>query len=259
MTGKKTLTKKKRSAWTKRIISSEVSSLVPISAKLNKINSLSADKYMERFHKAAKRHGFRARLLDSGRVVYYLGKGPAKVAIISGIHGEERSGPVALLAWLESTKRRNLIPKNVSLLVCPIIGHEAWNNKRRFESGRMNLNCVWNKERAPKYIHELKNELENFQPQIFVDIHEDSTIKDKEPYLFRNKKVKGLVKSLQIALWVPRKKGLWQYPEYKGTSETFACELGCGETTTLETPQTKSLRSRVGFDLAAIKWILKHT
>jgi hypothetical protein len=253
-----TKARSKRSAWNKTLVSQEVTSLCGLSRKLNIINNLPAEKYMERFARAAKRHGFRARYLSGGRCVYYLGRGPGKVAIISGIHGEERSGPVSLLTWLEGNKRGSLIPKKVSLLVCPLVGHDAWNNKTRLENGRMNLNSVWAKERAPGYIHELKREIKNFDPSVFVDIHEDCTIKDKEPYLFRNKRVKGMIRGLQVALGVSRKKGLWESPEYKGTSETFVFDLGCKETTTLETPQTKPIKSRVGFDLAAIKWIIEH-
>ena len=251
-------TKSKSSVWNKPLISQEVAALFGLSRKLNIINNLSAQKYMDRFAKAAKRHGFRARYLDDDRFVYCLGHGPSKIAIISGIHGEERSGPISLLTWLEGSKRGSLIPKNVSLLICPLVGHDAWNKRTRLENAKTNLNSVWSRERAPRYIHELKRQIKNFNPSIFVDIHEDSTIKDKEPYIFRNLKVKGVVRSLQAALGVSKKKGLWESPEYKGTSETFVFDIGCKETTTLETPQTKPIESRVGFDLAAIKWILKH-
>lgn len=254
----KARSKKNKSAWLVPVVAETIASLQPITKKLSGINKLDAESYMERFSIAAKRHGFRAKSIGDGRFVYTLGKGPRKISMISGIHGEERSGPVVLLSWLESTKRRKLIPKDVSLMICPLVGHDAWNNNFRFENGKTNLNSVWAKEKAPKYIHDLKRQLRLFKPGVFVDFHEDVTIKDKEPYIFRNGNLSGLVKNLQVYLGVSSKKGLWYPPQYKGTSETFVFENGCLETTTVETPQTMPLRHRVGFNLTLIKWLLEN-
>lgn len=251
--------RRRGSAWKSEIVVQEVRKMRNRTSKLKTIDNLPASEYMLRFDQAAKKHRFRVKRLSDGRSVYQLGKGPVKISIISGIHGEERAGPVSLLAWLELTKKGYLIPEHVTLLVCPLVGHEAWNNRRRHESGKTNLNSVWARERAPKYIHELKKELRRFKSQVFLDIHEDSTIRDNEPYIFRHQMIRGKILELQGALGVSPRKGLWKSPKYRGTSETFVYDTGCFETSTLETPQTKSLRSRVGFDLAAIKWVLENT
>lgn len=253
-------TKPRKSAWQKPLISQEVSALCGSSRKLNIINNLPADKYMERFAKAAKRHGFKAQFLASGRIIYYLGKGPQKISLMSGIHGEERAGPIALLTWLETARKGKLIDKKkISLMICPLVGHDAWNKRFRLENGKINLNSVWARDRAPRYVHEIKRAIENFEPTIFVDFHEDSTITDKEPYIWRNQAAKGIILNLQHAFGCPPKKGLWKSPQFKGTTETFVyISTGCLETTTIETPQTKLLRSRVGFDLAVLKWIVKQ-
>lgn len=251
--------RRRASAWKSEIVVQEVRKMRNRTSKLKTIDNLPASEYMLRFDQAAKKHRFRVKRLSDGRSVYQLGKGPVKISVISGIHGEERSGPVALLAWLELTKKGYLIPGHVTLLVCPLVGHEAWNHRRRHEKGKMNLNSVWARQSPPKYIHELKKELRRFKSKVFLDIHEDSTIRDNEPYIFRHQMVRGKILDLQGALGVSPRKGLWKSPKYRGTSETFVYDTGCFETSTLETPQTKSLRSRVGFDLAAIKWVLENT
>lgn len=227
---------------------------------LNVINGLTAERYLKRFYKAAQKHGFKKYSLSQGRHVYYLGDGPHRVVIISGIHGEERAGPVALLTWLEETKRDKLIPKGVSLMICPLVAHAAWNNNIRLEN-RANLNNAWIRPMAPDYIHELKTEIINLNPVIFLDFHEDETIVDGEPYICNNKKNQGIIANLKESLGVGPRKGLWQNPsdsEQRGTSEAWAWSIGCRETATIETPIRKLLIRRVGFDLAVIKWILKN-
>lgn len=248
-----------RSAWRNILVAKEVRKLRYRTSKFETINNLEANEYMDRFDQAAKKHKFKKKKLSEDRAIYFLGNGSVKIAIISGIHGEERAGPVALLSWLEMTRKNYLIPEHITLMVCPLVGHDAWNNHAREENGKINLNEVWERKQIlPKYISELKTAIQTFKPAIFMDIHEDSTIEDNEPYLFRERRVNGIIKKLQKALGVSTLKGLWKNPEYRGTSETFVFRNGCLETTTLETPQTKMLKSRVGFNLAAIKWILKN-
>lgn len=246
-----------QSAWRSFLVAKEIRKLRNLTTKFRTIDRLEATEYMERFDAAAKKHRFKKTKLSEGRAVYRLGNGSIRIAIISGIHGEERAGPIALLSWLEMTRKEYLIPEHVSLMICPLVGHDAWNNREREENGTINLNEVWaRKQMLPSYISELKVQLQSYKPSIFVDIHEDSTIEDNEPYLFRERRVNGIIKKLQKALGVSPLKGLWKNPEYRGTSETFVFRNGCLETTTIETPQTKVLKSRVGFNLAALKWIV---
>lgn len=253
--------KRPKSAWRKRIVSKEINCLKPLTGKLNKINNLPADLYMKRFMAAAKKHGFRVKTLSGGRSVFYYGKGPVKLAFLSGIHGEERSGPVSLLTMLETTKKGELFDKKaISLMICPLVGFDAWNNKTRLENKKINLNCVWTDQykRRPRYVGEIEKELLRFKPEFYVDFHEDSTITDKEPYMFRHKSNKGVVFLLQKTMGVSRKKGTWvRCADSLGTSEDLMFANGCHETTTIETPQTKPLRFRVGFDLALIGWLFK--
>jgi len=265
------ITPRTKSAWRKRIVTTEVAKLEGFLPKLYKINNLSAESFMKRFDKAAKVHGFRAKRMRFGRSVYFLGKGPQKVLFNAGIHGEERAGPIALLTWLENTPKGALISKDFSLMISPLVGHDAWNNKQRKENNKINLNSVWisknetksrfkfAKVRPPKYVTDIRKEIIKFNPTFFLDFHEDTTIKDNEPYLFRNQKNRGAIYNLQEAVGVSRKKGVWQLEDAnKTTAETFVYELGCEQTSTVETPQTKPLKFRVAFDLAIIGWTFKN-
>jgi len=253
----KTHNKKKKSAWRNKLVSSKISALKKVTKSLIKINKLTHEDYMKRFSLAAEKHNFSSVDLGSSRKVFYLGNGAIRLALISGIHGEERAGPISLLKFLERTKAGKLIPSNVSLLISPLLGFDAWDKQSR-ENEEINLNEAWSKKAAPDYIHQLKIELENFKPDLFFDFHEDSTIEDEEPYLFRRKANKNIIFELQDALDVCRKKGIWRKSvEYPGSSESFAHSIGCPETTTVETPQTQPLRNRVGFDLAILDWVMK--
>jgi hypothetical protein len=252
-----TLKKKKKSAWKNKLVSSKILALKRVSKTLSNINKFSHENYMKRFIVAAEKHNFSCVELGSNRKVFYLGSGAMHLAIISGIHGEERAGPIALLKFLERTKVGSLIPNNISLLISPLLGFDAWDKKSR-ENEKLNLNESWSKKAAPDYIHKLKIELENFKPDLFFDFHEDSTIEDEEPYLFRRKSNKNIIFELQNAMDICRKKGIWRKSvEYPGSSESFAHSIGCPETTTVETPQTQPLRNRVGFNLAVLDWIMK--
>ena len=258
-------TTKSKSAWKKKIVAKEVALLKPMVGKLHRINNLPAETYMNRFVAAAKKHGFKKRSLSFGRALFYLGTGPKKVLITSGIHGEERAGPIALLHYLENTPKGQLIAANSTLMVCPLIGHDAWNNKKRKENNKTNLNSVWYHKhdkdpktlRIPRYIQEMKRAIIKFKPEFFLDFHEDTTIKDKEPYCFRMNTNRGMVYNLQGVFGLSRKKGVWSYPDWIGTTETFVAQTGRLETTTIETPQSKHLKFRVGFDLGVLKWLKK--
>jgi len=248
--------KKKKSAWKNKLVIDKISSLRS-SKTLLKINKYTHQKYIKRFDIAAEKHKFSTKDLGLGRKAYFLGNGVVHLAIISGIHGEERAGPIALLKMLEKTRKGKLIPNNISLVIVPLIAFDAWNKQNR-ENGGINLNESWTKKFAPDYIHNLKNELTSFKPDIFLDFHEDSTIEDKEPYLFRRRGNKNIIFELQNAIDVCRKKGIWRKCiEHPGSSESFAHSIGCPETTTIETPQTEPLRSRVGFDLAILDWLFR--
>lgn len=132
-----------RSAWRSLLVAREIKKLRNLTTKFPTIDNLEASEYMERFEIAAKKHRFKKTKMSEGRAVFHLGNGPIRIAIISGIHGEERAGPIALLSWLEMTRKDYLIPEHISLMICPLVGHDAWNNRAREENGTVNLNEVW--------------------------------------------------------------------------------------------------------------------
>lgn len=251
------INKTKRSAWNNELVLDELYRVKRFGPKFRKIDNLSAQDYMTRFKKAADKHGFKHKELSAGRAMFTLGTGKMRVSMISGIHGEERSGPVALLSWLELTPKGRLIGDHVSLFVCPLVGHQAWNMNEREEKKNLNLNQVWRWKSAPKYVQELRTELTKFKSDMYMDFHEDSTIEDKEPYVFREKKTGEYIKIIQTTFSLSKTKGVFKRsnPEYHGTSEDFALRLGCKNTTTIETPLDKYLRFRVGFNLALLKYV----
>jgi hypothetical protein len=248
--------KKRKSSWNNELVVSRIAVLKRQSKSLSKIDKLSYQDYMERFSIAAEKHNFTFIDLGSSRKAFVLGTGSIHLAMISGIHGEERAGPIALLKFLERTKKGRLIPDNISLFISPILGSEGWDKRDRINDN-VNLNDVWSWKSAPNYIHNVKEELKNFKPDLFFDFHEDTSIEDNEPYLWRKRSNRDFIFELQKAVGVCRRKGNWRYiKDFNGCSENFIHSIGCRETTTIETPQSASLRSRVGFNLAVLKYTL---
>lgn len=112
-----------------------------------------------------------------------IGRGPKRILITSGIHGDERSGPYALIKFLLG--RKNL--RNLNADVVPLINPTGFKKRTRKDANGKDLNrWFFDKTRKgePKECRILKNFTRKIKRpyELLVSLHEDPD--RKEFYLY---------------------------------------------------------------------------
>lgn len=185
--------------------------------------------------------------------MFTRGKGKITLFVISGIHGEERSGPISLFNWAKKIADRKIKGK---VVVVPLMNPTAWNMRRR-AVGNKNLNFVWNEKRAPKFpqVKKVMRLLEKEKAVIFLDLHEDSSAEDGLHYICRHLTSRwGL--QFQKDVGVSPRRGIWKKHDYQ-TAESFAHALGIEKSFTVETSPYHHIDDRADFHLSAIEYCFK--
>jgi len=98
-------------------------------------NDLTFQEFQLRFLVAARRHGCQGIQLPNGGYTFTYGHPDApRLSLMSGLHGDERSGPLALLHWFENCEPGTLIRDELSLWITPLVNNVGWD-----------MNCrTWN-------------------------------------------------------------------------------------------------------------------
>jgi hypothetical protein len=218
----------------------------------SQIDQLSADQMWKRFDVAATRHGMESYELPNGARIYALGSGPT-LAILGGLHGDERAGPIALLRWLETTEKGALIPKGTALWMCPLFIGNAWDAFER-KAGGIDFNRVWmpGQPGRDESVKIVERSLKRAKPRVFIDLHEDPDA--PKPYVFGYQNDLAFAPKLAHGLGARWKSWTGKDEASIGASETFARFAGCRMTSTIETPRVKPIAERVDFHLRAVRW-----
>jgi len=110
-----------------------------------------------------------------------------RLLIVSGFHGEERAGPIALIQWLEAFDPN--LYKKVHLSLIPIINPVGFNKNQRYNDEKERTNCGFcHPESGDRPSQEgiilLKNSqlLKNSSKHGFLSLHED--IPSEKFYLY---------------------------------------------------------------------------
>jgi len=110
--------------------------------------------------------------LPDGVHLYSYGSGSPYTFIISGQHGDERAGPLALL---EMVRDGEFIVPEGTVRVCPIVSPESWDENVRAFSGR-NSNREWGgPHRTHPQVRALMEIIEADPPDVFLDLHESDS------------------------------------------------------------------------------------
>jgi predicted deacylase len=225
-------------------------------AVVEHIDSLTSASFNLRLRAACERHGAHLEVAANGSLIMQIGRADAvRLAMMSGLHGDERSGPIALLRWLEETATGALVPEGVSLWLAPLVNDDGWDLIRREWKG-IDLNRSFLDLVAPEFLREIMNSLRSAPPFLFIDLHEDSDV--SYAYVYRNVDDRhDLAARLQAHLNasdVP-----WKSDEpWDGASEIYVRGLGTSLCTTLEAPPVWSLTERVEWHTKAIQWCADH-
>lgn len=223
---------------------------------VEQVDSLSFASYNLRVRTACERHGAHVEVMANGCLVIQLGRAESvRLSIMSGVHGDERSGPSALLRWLEETAPGALVPQGVGLWLAPLVNDDGWNSNRREWHG-IDLNRSFLDDVAPAFLRELMSSIQGAPPFLYLDLHEDSDV--PYDYVYRKEEdTHDLAVRLQQHLNardVP-----WNSQEpWAGASEVYVRSLGISLCTTIEAPPSWPLHERVEWQLKAIRWCADH-
>ncbi len=196
------------------------------------------------------------QLAHGGAIAQINDRGPC-LAIISGLHGDERSGPLALLEWA-SRKDEPLCPADRQVWLLPLLNDLGWDrNERMWQEVDLNRAFLPGEEKTPPFVREVMYEWARNPPDLFLDIHEDASRPD-EPYLFWYKQETHDL-ALQMAEYLQAKSEPWDDFEYwRGSDEVYLRTLGCQRCITIESPTGWSMQERIKWNLAAVEWCIEH-
>jgi predicted deacylase len=222
--------------------------------ELEELNRLSFHEYHDRFAAATRKHGGNVRRLSHGGCVATFGDPRrSRFAVLSGLHGDERSGPVALLHGLEQVRGWAATAKEFEFWVAPLVNDAGWDeNTRNWHS--LNLNRSFLPELAPPFLNELMADLSTRVPSLYFDLHEDSEKSFAYVYRYTEdrhdlaERLERLLEAKDVP-WSPEELERW-----KGASEVFVRRLGCNRCATLETPPAWALGQRVAWYLRALEY-----
>jgi hypothetical protein len=131
------------------------------------IDRLSYKTYIKFSDAAAERAGFEVDVLSDDVRLYRRGDERPSVFIVSGQHGDERAGPIAILQALVEDD----FPSEASIRICPITHPLAWDESERMP-GSLDMNRVWSLDDAPPHILYMMLSMESDRPYVFLDLHE---------------------------------------------------------------------------------------
>jgi predicted deacylase len=210
-----------------------------------------AKQFNERFLAAALRHNADITELDHHVSIARLGSGP-RLGFLGGLHGDERSGPLALLRWFEDTPTGALIPDGISLWVAPLVNTPGWDADSRHWHDEKDLNRSFTDDRAPDFLRLLMADLADPLPAMYIDLHEDES-SEAHYYFIYKRDTHDLAQRMAAAL----ESNLVEWDDddhWTGSSETFVRGAGCPYATTTEAVWAQSLDERIDWQLRTIFW-----
>lgn len=192
--------------------------------------------------------------LSNGSFLYKFGKGK-KLFVLSGVHGNERSGPISIIEYFSD--REKILNLPIEFLVCPILDTKGWDEDTR-DYGDTNLNRSFNAQ-GPQFMKELMFSLKQEGPSYFLDIHEDID-KNKKDYLWIKEGA-----GTDFNKWVAHETSMnleyWddQQPNWNNaSSEEFIRSVGCDDAITSEVYALRSFDERVQKNIEVISAVVKY-
>jgi predicted deacylase len=217
---------------------------------------LTFQEYTTRFESALSgRQGVRISRLPNGAPVAIMGRGGPRLAVVAGLHGDETSGPLALLEW--ASARQPPTPPGMQLWMAPLLNNLGWDaGEREWDGLDLNRSFLPGRQ-APAFLRPLIQDWRRRPPALLLDLHEDA----ENPgfaYIFRYteeehdlpERMAGDL-GIQMFDWT-------EFAEWQGCSELFARSLGVTRCVTLEAPTTWPMEQRIACNLQALEWSLSH-
>jgi predicted deacylase len=217
------------------------------------LGELGFSAYQEQFAAAVVRRGGVIHRLANGGCLAAFGRpeGP-RLAVLSGVHGDERSGPLALLSFVTEAPLEDFSPDGPALWMVPLLNDDGWDNNTREWKG-VNLNAAFVSDSPVPFVAEVMRDLEARVPRVFLDLHEDS--EKPFPYVYRFTEDRQDF-SLRLRHALGAEEALWSLADaerWKGSTEIFARKLGCERSATIEAPPAWPMQARIAWNLRAVR------
>jgi predicted deacylase len=103
-----------------------------------------------------------------------------KLAIVSGLHGDEPGGPYGMLDFFSQKK----LP-NIGLLLLPVLNPFGLIRNNRKDDMNRDLNRAWDKNDR-KIVKKVKNIILDFKPDLLLSLHEDQNADGYYMYKSKN-------------------------------------------------------------------------
>ncbi len=210
--------------------------------------TLDFDSYNTRLDRAVIKNGGEIVILSNkARVIFFNKNKKDRIIIMSGVHGDERGGPIAILKFLENSK----ITIDEEVVVVPLLNDEGWDKNKR-EYGKIDLNRNFNKN-GPKFILELRKIISERPIDQFIDLHEDI---DEDGFVYKLKSDKShladnIAKVVECKIEYEDDHFAWG-----NTTEKFIRSLGCKHAVTTEAPGKISAEEKVEWNYKIVDYFL---
>jgi len=233
------------------------------------------EEYAERLRDLCRRRGLALKLI--GRVgpdrfpLYQVSlparRGADTVCIAAGIHGDERSGPLSTLAFLDSFRPH---PNDPHLIVFPCLNPFGFDRDRRHTSQKRDPNRKWTLVDAHVPMHAVvKRILKAQHVRHFMALHEDDKYRfylyvigrEQEPFYRRlleaGRRVVPVFHGRKVHLH--RAEAGLVMDVFDGSMEHWMHNHGAETSTCVETPDYLPMAVRVKLNLAIMKAFIRLT
>lgn len=206
------------------------------------------------FDSHAESNGMDVIELPEGVHLYSYGTGRPYTFIISGQHGDERAGPLALL---EMARDGEFVVPEGAVRVCPIVSPLSWDEDVRAFGGK-NSNREWGgPHRSHPQVKALMAILETDPPDVFLDLHEADSPMPSGMHKLELRHAGTPWGREMIKQLGPEARGVAMHTHIPYSSEAYAHNLGIPATAAVETNSFNlSLEERIELQKRVVRLAL---
>ena len=219
------------------------------------------ENYFEQLQAVCKARGYRLeKKVRTGNAEHILFKvilnpqsNHGTLCITAGIHGNEVSGPWAVLDFLKKYRSR---PSDPRIIILPVLNPHGFLHDRRGNYSRFNLNRHFGEKPLPLETKIITGLLKKEKMDFFISLHEDD--EKKGFYLYQYGKDNPLIGEITAFLSQnatlckerdiygdTAEKGVIFQPKWDGSLEEWIYKRGRVNSVCLEIPDQLALKDRV--------------
>lgn len=189
---------------------------------------------------SAAKLGWQCLPLANG-VPLIIKRGNNVLSLLSGVHGDERSGPVFLTNLLGSYVANPAMIPQRGMVIVPLLNDEGWDDRGRRWNG-FDLNRQFVTQTPVKHVRELMDVLSFLRPMVHWDLHEDDERLQNYVYGYSSSKT-NLAMTVCQALGCPlepsEKPSTNPQDDMSGSSEEFMHRFGTAALTSEANPSVQ--------------------